>query len=362
MKKIIVSIVVIIAIVLLGTKGKGLLEKRKQEAESVPPPSKPTITVRTVSAATGVIDERMPVLAQVEPKKSIKISTKLAGYIEEISVNESQKVRKGDLLLKIDSQEINSNLLSLKSTLSTQKNDLKIAKQIHERNKKLYAIGGLPKEKLDLSELSLSAKSSAIENTKQKIAQLEHQMTYLSIKAPFDGQIDSIFLRSGDLAAAGKPIISMSTIEKKLIISYAPNQSTKIKVGTEVYLNNKKIGKIKTIYTSSKNGLENAEVVLDENIEAPSGTTISVDILTDRANGCMIPSKSIIHRSDGTFVMVYDKDGFSSFKIDIVLSNENRAVVSPCPDKPIATGRESILSSLTAYDNIRVIGESDVDR
>ena len=89
----------------------------------------------------------------------------------------------------------------------------------------------MQKEKLDMSALTLKMKKSALVNTTQKITQLQHQLTYLSIKAPFDGEIDALMLHEGDLAAAGKPILSMSNGAKKLIFSYAPTKNVQIRKG-----------------------------------------------------------------------------------------------------------------------------------
>jgi multidrug resistance efflux pump len=56
-------------------------------------------------------------LAQIVSDKSIKLSTKLAGYIEKVYVSESQVVKKGDVLVSIDAIEIRSNIDALKATL-----------------------------------------------------------------------------------------------------------------------------------------------------------------------------------------------------------------------------------------------------
>ncbi len=42
--------------------------------------------------------------------KSIKVSTKMAGYIKKIYVKEGDKVKIGELLAKIDEHDINSNI------------------------------------------------------------------------------------------------------------------------------------------------------------------------------------------------------------------------------------------------------------
>ena len=357
MKKIIIFLIVIAAVVLIGIKGKGLLDQRQNEVENIPLPLTEAITVRTVTPRTGTLENSIALLAQVLPQKSIKLSTKLAGYIKEITVEESQAVKKGDLLLRIDDTEIRSSITSLESALATQKSDLALAENIHARNQKLYKIGGLPKEKLELSALSLQAKRSTIESTEQKILQLKHQLSYLQIVAPFDGVVDALLLHQGDLAATGKPIMSISTVDKKLLLTYAPDKATVIKPAQRILLEDKEIGHIKSLYTTAKNGLLAAEVALTTPIAYPSGSSITVDILTQSHQGCMVPTDSLIHKADGAYIMRYSENSFTAQKVTIQAEQSGSAIISPCPTEPIARATETILTSLPAYTHVKVITE-----
>ncbi len=358
MKKIIITVVVLLGVIALGMKGKGLLESRKDEVANTPLPSTETITVPVVSATEGSLTKTLPFLAQIFSDKEISLSTKLSGYIEKIFVTESQHVSKGALLLRIDATELRSSIESLQATLDAQQNDLAVAKSIHERNIKLYDIGGLAKEKLDLSALTLKMKHASIENTLQKIAQLNHQRSYLDIRAPFDGIVDSILLHEGDLAAAGKPILRMHNGIQKLRFSYAPTNERAITAGKTVQHNNRPIGKISTVYTTATNGLVTAEVALDTPLKLPIGSSVTIDVVTHEAQGCIIPDTTVLHKKEGTFVMVYNKDKgtFSPMKIHVNLLQRNRVLVSECPTSPIAQASEVKLAQLPAYNNVTVTG------
>ncbi len=355
-KKRIKIIVAVIAVVLLLVKGKELLENRKTEIANESLPSSGSVTVPVVKAQQGMMQNRIPFLAQIMSDKSIKLSTKLAGYVEKVLVEEAQKVKKGEVLVRIDAIELNSNIDALKATLNAQSNDLMLAKSIYARNKKLYAIGGLAKEQLDISQVSLKVKSSTMENTKQKIAQLDHQLSYLKIVAPFDGEIDAIFLHEGDLAASGKAILSMSNAKKKLLFSYAPVQSSMIKKEQDVFFKNGHIGYVKSIYTTSKNGLISAEVTLTKKIALPAGSSVNIEILTKEAKGCMVPSDTLLHKKESTFVMTYAEGTFSPVKVNVEMEDGNHILISPCPKQPIAQASEVKLAQLPAYENVQITG------
>ncbi len=361
MKKIIITVVVLLSVIALGIKGKGLLDSRKNEVANTPLPATETLSVPAVNATEGSLQKTLPFLAQIFSDKEIALSTKLSGYIEKIVVTESQYVRKGELLLRIDATELRSSIDSLQATLDAQRNDLTVAKSIHERNIKLYEVGGLAKEKLDLSALSLEMKQATIENTLQKIAQLNHQRSYLDIRAPFDGIIDSLLLHEGDLAAAGKPIIRMNNGIQKLRFSYAPTPNNAIEVGKEVLLNTQSIGHITTIYTTATNGLVSAEVALNTPLKLPIGSSVTIAVVTHDEQGCIVPDTTLLHKKEGTFVMVYNQSNgiFTPMKIHVKLQQRDRVLIDECPTSPIAQASEVKLAQLPAYHNVTVTGVSN---
>ncbi len=338
-------------------KGRSLLKERQAEIHNQPLPQTTFINVELVKPQKGVLSETKPFLATIASDKSITLSTKLAGYIEKIYVDEAQKVRKGALLVKIDESEILSNIKALRATLSMQKADAQVAQETYERNEKLFAAGGLSKERLQQSRVMLEAKRAIVENTKQKIAQLEHQRSYLTIVAPFDGQVDKILLHEGDLAAAGRPILSMNNDSQKLLFSYAGKESS-IAPGMRVLHRGKEIGHIKTIYATSKNGLNMAEVALKRNLAMPVGAQLNIDVVLNRASGCIVPSNALLHQEGQDLIMLYEDNAFTPLKVEVLLRNSQRSIITPCPEQSVAKASETKLALLPAYKNVHIIGHN----
>ncbi len=353
MKKIIVVVLVIAVFVAIAFKGKALMEQRKEEITKEPIPQKNTISVSLTQAKEGIMRETQPYLAIVQSHKSIKVATKMAGYIEHVFVEESQQVKKGELLATIDESDINSNISLLQTTLAQQENDLALAKQIYTRNRKLYEVGGLPKEQVDTSKVIMQGKSSVIKATKQKISQLQEQKSYLKIKAPFSGEIDTLLMHQGDLAVAGKPILSMSNGTKKLIFSFVAGEKS-IKKGQLVYNGDREIGKIKKILTLAKQGLVQAEVELKETPTLPLGATLNIDVLVKSQKGCIVPNDTLLHKNEGTYLMGYSNNRFSPIKVETIMSQKSQEMITPCPTTPIAVGSEVLLGKLPIYGNVEI--------
>lgn len=362
MKKTIIALVVLVLVAAVGYKAKQLLDTRKAEAERAKPPAAIAVQVSTVKPTKGTLVNAQRFLAQIQADRGIKLSTKLAGTIEKVFVQASQRVHRGDPLVRIDSRELKMTIASLKASLMAQENDLNLTRTTYEANRDLYKAGALPKQKLDQSRVSLSAKTAQVEATRQKIAQLEHQMTYLNITAPFDGQIDAVLLHEGDLAATGRPIIAMSDGKKKLVFGFVPTAKTTIKTGQAVLWGGEQIGSVRAIYATSQNGLVNAEVALTKPIDLPVGSSIDIDVAIRAAQGCILPDDTLIHTAKGTRLMRYTEGHFEPMEVTVKAQNNGQVIVEPCPHDPVARGSEVRLAQLPAYHNVLISGADHGER
>ena len=354
MKKII-TILLTIALIVSAVM---LLKKRKQEVKDIPLPIPLTIQVKVISATNERLEQTRPFLAQLASKEIAAISSKLNGRIKEVLVKENQTVKEGDLLLQIDDREIAAGIKSLQVSLGAQKKDVQYAKSLHERNRSLFKVGGLAREKFEASEVSFVTKQAALEGTRQKIVELEVQLSYLNIKAPFAGTVGTIVSRKGNLATPGKSLLSINSIDRKLTFSYVPGDIA-VQTGQEVFVKGKKTGRIINLYSDADNGLAVAEVNVESPLALPNNSYVTIDLLTFSGSGCRVPLNALILTKEGAKLMLYQDETFASFPVTIIADNKKHALVEPCPSVPMALGSAAKLSELPGYAKV-LINRSDV--
>ncbi|WP_457747800.1 efflux RND transporter periplasmic adaptor subunit [Sulfurimonas sp.] len=354
MKKIITLVIVVAVIALAAIK----LLSTKKEVANQPTPLALNYSIQTTNVVEGEVLQKRPFLAKLESDKEIKVATKLSGVITKLFVSESQSVKKGDLLVSIDDKAIKSNLNTLKETLKVQKSDVEYYASVLKRNKKLYQANAISKEKYDASKLQLLGKQAALKATKDKISSLKVDLTYLQVRAPFDGVVSGIFLHKGDLATFSKPILALSAHAQKMQFSYA-STNKKISIGQRVLQNNQEIGKISKIYPNAQNNLNVAEVALSKKIQQTNDSYLSVEVVTNSARGCTLPLNALLHEKGATFILAYNKTKFHKRAVDIVVEGDERVIISPCVNEKIALASESKLSILPFYENLTVVGVND---
>jgi hypothetical protein len=160
-------------------------------------------------------------------------------------------------------------------------------------------------------------------------------------------------MHQGDLAVAGKPILTMSNGTKKLIFSFVPAKD-EIKKGQDIYSDGALIGKVSKILTLAKQGLVQAEVALGRNLNLPLGTTINIEVLTQQHEGCIVPNNTLLHKIDGEYLMVFKDSKFVASKVKTIMSQKNQTIITPCPTEPIAIGSEVLLAKLPVYGDVEI--------
>ena len=349
----------IVLLILLVAGGAVLLKKRKQTVSQAPVATPMTYTIRTVNPETRTVSQTGTFPAKLESSDSAGISSKLSGRIRDLLVRESQEVRKGELLVRIDDREILASIHALQAQLVSAGKQQNYSRARYKRDMVLFEAGGLAREKLEASEVALSAALATVEDLAERIKGLRTQLDYLNIKAPFGGIVGTIFLRQGDLATPGRPILTLNSLPQKLTFSFMPGKD-KIVAGQDVLLDGMKTGKIITLYNDAKNGLTVAEVALDTRLDRPSGSYLTIEVVTKTGTGCAVPLQALVHRAQGTSIMLYQGDHFEEKFFTVKALDKAFALIDPGVTLPVAVASEAKLSLLPTYGSVRVLpGETN---
>jgi RND family efflux transporter MFP subunit len=347
------KIILIVLLIILIAAGVTLLKKRRQTIAEAPVATPITYTVKTVLPETKTVSQTSTFLARLESANSAGISSKLSGRISELLVRESRKVRQGDLLVRIDDQEIRASIDALQAKLASARKQRDYSETLHARNKALFEAGGLAQEKLEASEVTYSAAAAAVKELEQNIRGLKNQLDYSNIRAPFAGIVGTIFLRQGDLATPGRPILTLNSLPQKLTFNFMPGPED-IQPGQDVLLQGIKAGKIATLYNDAKAGLWVAEVTLDRRLDQPNGSYLTIEVVTKAASGCGVPVQALLHREQGESIMFYQGDHFEEKSVNVKVQGKKFALIDPCVSSPVAVASEAKLSLLPTYGSIRI--------
>lgn len=162
----------------------------------------------------------LQVQGKIDSDKNVNVSSYVGGRVERIYVTKGQKVSKGTLLAKTDDEAI------LKQIDAANKR-LELLTELYDKQKRLWD------QQIGTEVAYLSAKNNKESAEKEK-AGLMVQYANTSIKAPFDGVIDDVLAREGQILGQGEPAFKLvNGSELKLVADVSESYVSKIKVGQE---------------------------------------------------------------------------------------------------------------------------------
>jgi len=265
---------------------------------------------------TGAIDKSIPVkvdtvtlrpfshtievTGNVEADEDITVSPETAGNIISIDVVEGQRVKKGTIMGRLNTEAIQRNIEDLQI-------QLELAQTVFERQKKLWGmhIG---------SEIEFLQAKSNKESLDRKLDALKAQLDMATLKSPVDGVIDRIYQKLGEIAGPSIPFAKVVNISKvKIYADVSETYLTSIHAGQEVEINFPALNKSLTapiFRKSSSINPDNRTFQVRVNLNNPDNeirpNLVSLLHITDYKanNAIVVPSILIKNDFNGKYVFV----------------------------------------------------------
>lgn len=175
-------------------------------SEKAPPPD-PAVAVRLATVEHGPVRRPVRGAGVVRLKSEVDLSFKTGGVVASVLVDEGARVKKGQVLARLDPTEVDAALRQAKEGVAKSERDL-------DRVRRLHASGALPIAELQNAETAL-----ALARAGADAASFNAQRS--AIVAPDDGRIDRRMVEPGEVVAPGRPVLHMSGRSKGAIVRFA---------------------------------------------------------------------------------------------------------------------------------------------
>lgn len=324
--------ILLVVIVALGAGGfwfvrSGQLTKMREMFD----PSAKATFVRVEEVKRGDLVRVVSAPGVIEPLQKVDISAQVSARIVAMPYREGARVKKGDVIVRLDADDLKASLESAKAQLRSEEARLAGAQASMEnmtaelgRKRELFASKDISKSELDTAEAEYSRSVStfnqvthAISIAKANISRAEKNLSYTTISSPFDGVVTSAAAEEGELVVVGTlnnpGSVIMQVADLNSMIVKAKVDETNIapvKIGqrAKVYINafpNRTFGGIvQTIQPLRIVDRDNTAYFMTEiKLEIPddvvvySGMTGNVDIEVETfSNVIKVPSQAVVER------------------------------------------------------------------
>jgi len=193
----------------------GKKEEKKEEVKRRLP------DVSAVPLKAETLDETFILPASVEAWEDVVLSAETAGRITEIRIKEGETVKKGQTLIKINTDSLEGSYRAAKAVYDQTKKDL-------ERVKKLYQGKAVGKKSLDDA-------SSAFRQASANLSVARAELSKGVLKSTINGIADRIPVDAGEYVNPGATVARVVDISKLKAIVYLPEKdAVSVKSGQDV--------------------------------------------------------------------------------------------------------------------------------
>jgi RND family efflux transporter MFP subunit len=190
----------LVVLVALGGGIAWRFTKQAEAAEKASAPQAP-LTVRVVSPTVGPKVQKVSFPGTVRPVDLVTLYARSNGFVRGLVVDLGDKVKKGQVLAQLDAPDLAASLAQARARLEQAKATLTLVRAQHERTKTLATSGNLSPQDVDTSSLKVTTAESDVATNAAETERLSALVSYLTVRAPFDGTITRRYLDDGALVS-----------------------------------------------------------------------------------------------------------------------------------------------------------------
>jgi membrane fusion protein, multidrug efflux system len=228
------------------------------------------LPVEAVVVKPEPFQRKLIVTGSILPSESIELKPEVSGKITGIFFQESQKVLKGQRLVKINDDE-------LVAQLEKQKYNRKLSQDNEYRQRKLLEKEAISQEEYDNS-------LNKLKTTEADIKVLEAQISETTIEAPFDGFVGFRFVSPGAYISPSTVIATIYSLDPaKIEFSIPARYATRVGLGSKVIFKQENTDSLK---------YEGEVYAVEPQID-PQTRTLKIRAKTPNPQGKLIPGQFV---------------------------------------------------------------------
>ena len=188
------------------------------------------LQIGTLEHGTGPV-----ISGSLQPEIRADLRAEVAAMVIKVHKENGELVRKGDLLVSLDSSVLRDNLNSAEESMRAAAQSLDSAERQYQRMKSLQAQGMVSVQGLEESEIKRNSAQSEFVATKARVAAAKQQLDRTEVRAPFQGVVSARKASAGDTAQIGKELIQViDPSSMRFEGQVSADQMSNLKVGQRV--------------------------------------------------------------------------------------------------------------------------------
>lgn len=223
-----------------GASAVGRIGKADAEqaiAADTAPVARELSPVEVTTVEPRAMTERLRVSGELQPVNRAVIKAKVSGTVTEVNARQGQAVRSGDVLVRFETDDLESALVQHASNLDAARAQLVLAEQTLDKTKELAGRGFATTAALEKAQSDVAGARASVQGLDAQTETARTALGNAELVAPFDGIIAGRSIEPGETANASTQLLTLvdtSVLEAEVLAS--TRDITRLAVGQRVDL------------------------------------------------------------------------------------------------------------------------------
>ncbi len=278
------------------------------------------ITVQTEKVSKRKITQVVNASGKIQPETSVKINAEVSGEITELPVKEGDRVKKGDLLVRIKPDQYQAQVDRSEAGLLQAQANLEKAESEFKRGEELFQKKLLSEQEYVNLKTSYKVAKSSYSSALALLRDSKESLSKTSIFAPMDGTVSQLLSELGERVSGSSftqgtqimTVADLSMMEARVdvgendVVLISIGDTTRISV--DAYPDRKFNGTVyeiantaKTTGVGTQEEVTNFEVkirIIDKDVALRPGMSMTADIETEtKSDVFAVPIQSVTTRA-----------------------------------------------------------------
>ena len=185
--------------------------------------------------APGVLAQTVRLTGTLEAMEQSQLTAPVDGEIQQVHVRVGSPVRRGQLLLEFNAQDLNLRQAEQQATLQASQAQERLARANFEQQQRLYQSGFISLTAFQNAEKALQSSQAQTQAQQAMLALARNQVHKTEVRAPIDGVVAERRVEPGQRVGLNAPLLLIvNTQQLELSAHLAPEESLGVRVGQKV--------------------------------------------------------------------------------------------------------------------------------
>ena len=185
-----------------------------------PPPA----LVAVSGVREGMIVPRTEFVGTVYYPEVSEVSSEVNGNVQQVTFDEGQRVRKGDVLVRLDADLLEKTLVSTRALHAQTLAELEKATLDLKRIEKLYREESIAEQVYDENRFRVKSLEKKGESLQADVERLEIELSKKTVRAPFDGVVLKKHVDRGEWLSPGSAVATLARDDTMDVIVEVPGE------------------------------------------------------------------------------------------------------------------------------------------